>query len=187
MSDKTASRISRRIRELRAERGLTLQEVADSAGFSKALLSKIETGIVTPPIPTLEKISEVLDVPIAELFMLPSDEEDQVFFPRRKRQRIQGPLSSDHLSYDLLARGRRRLDMRPVLVSVDGKSYKFKLTEHGGQHFIYMLEGEMEYVVGENTYQVAPEDCLYFDARLQHGPKLKKNQKARYIVVFSDH
>ncbi len=44
----------------------------------------------------------------------------------------------------------------------------------------------MEYVVGEKTYEVAPEDCLYFEARLQHGPKLKRNQKARDIVTVSE-
>ncbi len=48
-----------------------------------------------------------------------------------------------------------------------------------------MLEGSMDYVVGDKTYEVKPGDCLYFDARIPHSPKLQENQKARYIVVFS--
>jgi len=58
--------------------------------------------------------------------------------------------------------------------------------DHAGEQFIYMLDGEMDYVVGDQVFAVQAEDCLYFDARLLHGPKLKKNQKARYLVVFSD-
>jgi mannose-6-phosphate isomerase-like protein (cupin superfamily) len=49
-----------------------------------------------------------------------------------------------------------------------------------------MLEGEMQYVVGDKTYSVGQGDSLYFDARIPHGPKIRKNQKARYVVVFSE-
>ena len=73
-----------------------------------------------------------------------------------------------------------------MIINVDGKTYKFKLMDHSGEQFIYMIEGEMDYVVGEKVYTVRPEDCLYFDARQLHGPQLKKHQKARYLVVFSE-
>jgi mannose-6-phosphate isomerase-like protein (cupin superfamily) len=87
----------------------------------------------------------------------------------------------------LLVRGRKRRDMQPIVISVDGRTYKFKLMDHSGEQFIYMLEGEMDYVVGDKVFTVHPEDSLYFDARQLHGPRLKKEQRARYLVVFSDH
>ena len=76
--------------------------------------------------------------------------------------------------------------MQPMIISVDGKNYKFKLMDHAGEQFIYVLDGEMDYVVGEKVFTLGAEDCLYFNARLMHGPKLKKSQKVRYLVVFSD-
>jgi quercetin dioxygenase-like cupin family protein len=48
-----------------------------------------------------------------------------------------------------------------------------------------VLDGEMDYIVGDETYHMVPEDALYFDAHAPHGPKLTKDQKARYLVVFS--
>jgi transcriptional regulator with XRE-family HTH domain len=185
MSDVTLERLARRIRQLRQERGQTIQQVADQAGFSKGLLSKIETGLVSPPIATLAKVASALDVPIGEFFAPQDDAEEIVFFPRDKRQNVRGRRSSHAYKYEVLAPGRKRRDMQPMVISVDGRTYKFKLMDHAGEQFLYLLEGEMDYVVGTQTFTVHPQDCLYFDARLLHGPKLKRNQRATYLVVFS--
>jgi transcriptional regulator with XRE-family HTH domain len=165
---------------------MTLQEVAESAGFSKGLLSKIETGVVSPPIATLAKLAEALDLPIGELFDGQETDDAVAFFPKESREEFRGRMSSFNYKYELLVRGRRRRDMQPMVVTVDGRTYKFKLMDHSGEQFIYMLEGEMDYIVGDRVFTIHPEDCLYFDARQLHGPKLKKDQKARYLVVFSD-
>jgi len=165
---------------------MTLQEVAGAAGFSKGLLSKIETGVVSPPIATLAKLAEALDVPIGELFDGQGADDTAAFFPKESREEFRGRMSPFNYKYELLVRGRKRRDMQPMVVSIDGGTYKFKLMDHSGEQFVYMLEGEMDYIVGEKVFTVHPEDCLYFDARQLHGPKLKKNQKARYLVVFSD-
>lgn len=185
MNDVTVQRLAHRIRELRSERGLTLQQVAESAGFSKGLLSKIETGVVSPPIATLAKLAEALDIPIGEFFDSDEENDSVCFFPKDKRQDYRGRLSAFNYKYELLIRGRKKRDMQPMIISVDAKTYKFNLMDHSGEQFIYMLEGEMDYVVGDKVYTVGPADCLYFDARQLHGPKLKKHQKARYLVVFS--
>jgi len=186
LGDLTVQRLARRIRELRQGRGMTLQEVAGAAGFSKGLLSKIETGVVSPPIATLAKLAEALGVPIGELFDGQGPDDEVAFFPKESRENVRGRLSSFNYKYELLVRGRKSRDMQPMMITVDGRNYKFKLMDHSGEQFVYMLEGEMDYVVGDKVFTVRPEDCLYFDARQLHGPKLKKNQKARYLVIFSD-
>lgn len=185
--DLTVQRLARSIRELRTQRGLTLQAVADGAGFSKGLLSKIETGIVSPPIATLAKLAEVFEVPIGEFFEGPPEADDaQVFFPKTARRQVRGRLSSHNYLYELLVRGRKRRDMQPMIITVDARTYKSKLLDHSGEQFIYLLEGEMDYVVGDKVFTVTPGDCLYFDARQRHGAKLRKHQKAVYLVVFSE-
>jgi len=186
LNDITVQRLARRIRELRAQHGMTLQDVATSAGFSKGLLSKIENGVVSPPVATLAKLADALDVPIGEFFDAAEEDAAVFFFPRAQRQEVRGRLSSYNYKYELILRGRKHRDMQPMIITVDGRNYKFKLMDHAGEQFIYMLDGEMDYVVGDQVFAVQAEDCLYFDARLLHGPKLKKNQKARYLVVFSD-
>ncbi|MBV9676389.1 MAG: helix-turn-helix transcriptional regulator [Acidobacteriaceae bacterium] len=186
LSEATVQLLANRLRELRQQRSMTLQDVAEKAGFSKGLLSKIETGVVSPPIATLAKLADALHVPIGELFDGPEQDDAVVFFPKESRQDFQGRLSSFNYKYELLLRGRKRRDMQPMVVSVDGRTSKSKLLDHSGEQFIYMLEGEMDYIVGDKLFTVRPDDCLYFDARQLHGPKLKKTQRARYLVVFSN-
>jgi len=177
--------IARRVRHLRAARGMTLKELSDLTGLSKGLLSKIENCNVSPPIGTLSKLAKALQVPIGDFFDTDNLDPGQVYFPKAKRQMVRGRRSSLNYEYELLVSGRRRRDMQPLIVTVDGKNYKFGLQEHPGDQLILMLEGIMDYVVGNKIYTVNPEDCLYFDARIPHGPKLQKNQKARYLVVHT--
>lgn len=164
---------------------MTLQQVSELTGLSKPLLSKIENCLVSPPIATLVKLAEALNVSIGEFFISSEPEDDVVFFPRSKHTKGRGRRSSLNYTYELLAPGRKHRDMQPMLVSIDGQTYKFALLEHPGEQFVYLLEGEMDYIAGDKTYHVRPGDSLYFDARMLHGPKLDKTQKARYIVLFS--
>lgn len=177
--------IARRIRQLRSARAMTLQQVSDLTGLSKGLLSKIENCIVSPPIGTLVKLATALDIPIGEFFETEEIDPGAVFFPKSKRKRVQGRRSEHNYDYDLLVPGRKRRDMQPMMISVDGRDSKFVLHEHPGEQFIFMLEGSMEYIVAGRSCKVQPGDCLYFDARIPHGPKLRKNEKAHYLVVFS--
>lgn len=183
--DATGVRLAQRIRELRSERGLTLQEVSDVAGFSKGLLSKIENCVVSPPVSTLAKLADALDVPIGEFFQVADDEEATIFFPADGRKRATGRRSSVNYVYEMLTPSRHRRQMQPMMVTVDGKTYHFALQDHPGEQFVLLLEGEMDYIVGDKQFSMQPGDCLYFEARLSHGPKLTKVQRARYLVVFS--
>ena len=144
MSDLTVQRLAFRIRELRQRRGLTLQEVAGTAGFSKGLLSKIETGVVSPPIATLAKLAEALNVPIGELFDGQAPDDEIVFFPKESREDVRGRLSSFNYKYDLLVRGRKSRDMQPMMISVDGRTYKFKLMDHSGDCLLYTSDAADE-------------------------------------------
>lgn len=155
-------------------------------GLSKGLLSKIENGVVSPPIATLAKLAEAFEVPIGEFFESQNATDGTVFFPVSKRKAVKGRLSQHAYNYELIVTGRKRRDMQPMIITVDGKNYKFKLMDHAGEQFIYLLDGEMNYVVGDNEYTMRPGDALYFDARIMHGPKLRRGQKAQYLVVFSD-
>jgi quercetin dioxygenase-like cupin family protein len=76
--------------------------------------------------------------------------------------------------------------MQPVMISVNGRTTKFELREHPGEQFIFMLEGEINYICGKRTFTLSAGDCLYFNARMSHGPKPERNQKARYLAVFTN-
>jgi transcriptional regulator with XRE-family HTH domain len=57
-----------RLRQLRRQNNITQERLAESIGVSVDLISNIERGINAPSFETLEKLAEILDVPVKELF-----------------------------------------------------------------------------------------------------------------------
>lgn len=71
--------IGQRIKQLRAERGISLSELAHRAGVAKSYLSAIERLIqINPSIQVIEKIAAVLEVPVQTLLLSSQSKEDQV-------------------------------------------------------------------------------------------------------------
>jgi len=69
MTKDIRKRISNRIRELRAKRGLTQQELAEAAGLDYKTIQRLEgkTPRFHPNIDTLEKIARAIGISVSEL------------------------------------------------------------------------------------------------------------------------
>jgi len=61
-------RIARRIRAARLEQARSIEDVETTAGFQKGLLLRFEEGKQVPSLKTLERLAEVLGVPVREFF-----------------------------------------------------------------------------------------------------------------------
>jgi transcriptional regulator with XRE-family HTH domain len=61
----------RRLSQLRNEKNMTQERLAEAAGVSVDLINKIERGINAPSFTTIEKLAKSLNVPVKELFNFP--------------------------------------------------------------------------------------------------------------------
>lgn len=59
-----------KIKELRMERGLTQEELADRAELSKGFISQVENNLTSPPIATLTDILQCLGTDLKDFFMI---------------------------------------------------------------------------------------------------------------------
>ena len=59
--------MAKRLRELRAKRGLTQRTLADRSGVSREYIARIELGHHDPTVSTLEKLAKALGVKIGRL------------------------------------------------------------------------------------------------------------------------
>ncbi|MGE8426123.1 MAG: helix-turn-helix domain-containing protein, partial [Sphingobacterium siyangense] len=66
MEDNTIFKISNKIKEIRKEKGITIQEVADRAGVSKGLISQIENNRTIPSLLVLINIINALNIDLNE-------------------------------------------------------------------------------------------------------------------------
>lgn len=70
-----ANPIAAHLRERRFELGLTQQDVADAAATSHSAISRLESGIHTPSLATLQRIATVLDEELLVCFQRTIDGE----------------------------------------------------------------------------------------------------------------
>lgn len=164
--------IGQQLRAFRQQLNLTVSEVARQAGLSAALVSKIERGITSPSLSTLTILSWVLNVPITALFRKYDVQRNASFVPAGGGLRVERRGTRYGHEYQLLGHVvRGPLQVEPYLISVTDPGEVFPVFQHPGLEFIFMLEGEMVYRHGGDTWRLKPGDALLFDSDVAHGPE----------------
>jgi len=180
--------IGEKIRSLRKEERLTLQDLSELSGLSKPLLSQIENAQVIPPIATLLKIATGLKVGIHYFFEEKEDRQKFVLLRSEhapsSRRRSGNDAPSSYL-YRSLAPGMRKKSMEPFLVEFEPGSWDDSLLyRHDGEEFIYLLHGELEFHYGPETMILNPGDSIYYDSSETHGYVARGNGKAQAVAVL---
>jgi transcriptional regulator with XRE-family HTH domain len=183
-----ALRLGSKIRALRRQRGLTLQDVSNRTGLSKPLLSQIENDLASPPIATLLKISKALGVSIGYFFQEVPASERIVVVRRQQRSggvmvRIQEEAGKVAYRYEALAYPRSDKQMEPFLVEIEPRAEEDLLYYHKGEEFLYVLSGKVEFRAAEEVHTLGPGDSLYFDSDIPHAIRAVGKGKAKALVV----
>jgi transcriptional regulator with XRE-family HTH domain len=174
--------IGKRIKSVRRMKGLTLQDVADETGLTKGYLSKIETSGKAAPVPTLARIAKVLGVPLAELFGGVEKAERISLVRADKRQQLaQGAREFGYL-YELLCVGIDNKYMEPYLLTIPANTTCVP-TEHNGEEFLFVLDGQMRFHLGDDEYLLEQGDSLYFDASISHFGEAASDADVKCVMV----
>ncbi len=181
--------IGKRIRTLRVDRHLTLDQLADEVRLTKGQLSKIENGKVSCPVSTLTRIASALGVQVAHLFDFTDTEARAVLVKSDDRREIVGRGSKLGHSYEALAFGLTfDKDFEPYLMTIEEKVIDpaKNLFKHPGHEFLFMLEGRMVYRHRDQTYDLAPGDSLFFDGNFEHGPVTVADTPVKFLSIISN-
>lgn len=163
--------IARNVRESRIRHGLSVADMADRVGISKAMMSKIENAQTSCSLSTLNRLAKGLDLPVTSLLRGADIERPAAFVKAGSGARIMRSGSKSGHEYELLGplRGEhRRLECLHVTLTEDSSTYP--LFQHPGTEFIFMLEGVMDYSHSRTVYRLAAADSLQMDGEGAHGP-----------------
>jgi len=180
--------IGRRVREVRKSKGLTIKETALGVGVSVGLISQIENEQVTPAISTLMKIASFLGVDITYFFQ--AEERTEAFTVVRGKERftssrrgLEGNLDLGY-TYEALAFKQAKKRMEPFIVTFDLKEKgNMAFFSHEGEEFIYIMEGKVEFRIGDKTTVLEENDSLYFDSGKLHGYRAVGRHPCKALVV----
>lgn len=177
--------VGAQVKALRQSLSITASEVAQGAGLSVAMLSKIENGQTAPSFGTLQSLATALNVPITALFIKFDQKRDATYVRSGRGLVIDRRGTRAGHRYELLGHSvRAPVKIEPFMITLDDKSDAYPVFQHAGYEFIYMLAGEVTYRHADRSYRLQPGDSLFFDAEAPHGPEELRRLPARYLSVI---
>lgn len=171
-------RVRRRLRELRTQQGLTLEDVATRARIDVSTLSRLESGKRRLALDHLPRLAEALSVSTDELLRTPEQPDPRVRGASHTHHGItywpltrHGPAGGLHSFKIRVSTRRRQPDELPV---------------HEGREWMYLLSGRLRLVLGDKDFLIDPGEAVEFSTWTPHwfgavdGP-------AEAIVIFGAH
>lgn len=178
--------LGREIRQLRKKYGMTVIALANQAGLSSGMLSKIENGLTSPSLSTIQALASALNVSVTALFRRHEQRRDATMVKAGEGLIIHRRGSLAGHEYRLLGHSvGKNVTMEPYLITLTDKSEVFPSFQHSGTEFIYVLEGRIDYHHSGVTYELGPGDSLFFDGEAPHGPEKLIQTPIRFICCIA--
>jgi transcriptional regulator with XRE-family HTH domain len=168
-----------RLRDLRAQRGWTLQELAARSGLSKAFLSRLESGDRQASIAAALTLSRVFSVSLGSFFE--SRIEETACIIVRAADAIEKNING--LKYVPLSNAGPLFNVQPLRVRISPSRHGNEHYHHDGEEWIYVLSGQLTLSVAGKTYDLEPGDAAHFESRLPHRLIARGNREVEVLVV----
>ena len=188
MGDVDLIPVGERIKRVREEGGLSLQELADRTGYSSALLNQVENHLVSPPLGALHKIAHALGVRIGDLWGEP-DGEPFTIVRKGDRRQVSRFASKEGVAYgytyESLGFGKKGRHMEPFLITLEPPTVKeLKPSVHEGEEFLFVLSGKMEVLLAGHQDVLEPGDSILYDASVPHRVSSSGGEPAQVLAVI---
>src|SRR4051794_39643573 len=155
------ARVRRRLRELRSEQGLTLQQVAERASIDVSTLSRLESGKRRLALDHVPALASALGVSTDALLGPPPAQDPRVRGrPRRFEHMTMWPLSRRPAAGGLQA--------YKIEVSAKRREPPAERAVHEGQDWIYVVSGRLRLVLGDDDFVIEPGEAVEFTTWTPH-------------------
>jgi transcriptional regulator with XRE-family HTH domain len=178
--EQAVSELGGKVANARAERGWSLQQLADRAGLSPAAIHKVEKSGMTPTIASLMKIAAALGKSVS--FFIDESEplRPVTHIKAGERQRLY--TSKAGLTLENVSGRYGPFFVAGAEATVDpGADSGPAPMVHPGEELVVLLEGTLRFVVGGDTYDLVEGDSLHFRTTLPHSWGNPSESPARAI------
>ncbi|WVT73416.1 helix-turn-helix domain-containing protein [Sinorhizobium chiapasense] len=176
--------IGERIRTLRMEQNLTLDELASSSGVSRAMISRIERGEASPTAQLLAKLCSALSTTLSALFAFETKEASPL--AKRADQRLWRDPESGYLRRSVSPDG---LGSPVDIVEVEfppGARVVFERqpSDRGITQHLWLFSGRLELTTESGSHSLEPGDCLFMALGAGHIFHNPHDEPAHYAVIL---
>ncbi len=149
-----------RVRALRQQRGVTLQQLSTTTGISVSTLSRLESGRRRPTLELLLPLARAHRVALDELVGAPPTGDPRVH-PR--------PLTRDGMTIVPLSRRPGGLQAYKQIFPPRWPGHEPEPAVHEGHEWLYVLTGRLRLVLGEHDLVLGEGEAAEFDTRIPHA------------------
>jgi len=177
--------IGQKIKMLRSERGITLQEVSEATGLSVSFLSLFENGKSGISLANLQKILKLLNSAIHDLVDVSEDE--RLVRYEEARALVSEAGGTKVLSLVKNARSKK-IWAGLFIMDPDSSTGEF---EHVGEEFAHIIQGKAEVTLTdpetgkEEKYILTEGDTLYYPSNLRHRYTNLSRQRTIFIAAVT--
>jgi transcriptional regulator with XRE-family HTH domain len=183
----STARIGAQVRALRMAADVSGGALAQASGISASMLSRIERGLVSPSVETLERLASGLGVPTSRFFGDQARRTDFCHVRAGQGVVVDRIGAVSDYRYELLGHLLSgNLFVEPYLVTLLPGADPYVTFQHPGLKFLYFLSGEVSYRYGARSVAVGAGDSLLFEATALHGIEAIQSGPVSYLsVVFT--
>jgi transcriptional regulator with XRE-family HTH domain len=180
-------RIAHRVRELRAEQGLTLEQLAARSGVSRSMISVVERGESSPTAALLDKLAAGLGVTLNALFEAPRSTEPPSPVARHADQAEWQDPDSGYVRRALTPPGvATPLQLVEVHFPAGAHvNYEAGVNRSGIHQQVWVMSGSITVTVGGQRHKLAAGDCLVHTIDQPISFRNPTRQPAHYLVALA--
>lgn len=169
--------IGSKIKALRTQKGLTLEELASRSELTKGFLSQLERNLTSPSIDSLDDILEALGTNLAEFFKENKDEqylfrENDFFVDER-----------ENCTVHWIVPNTQKNQMEPILLELPSGGESFEVAPHSGEEFGYVIDGSVILECDGKRSILRKGETFYLHGRTFHSLKNEKKMTAHILWV----
>jgi len=173
--DEALTAVGRRLRALRRERELTLVDMSAVAGISVSTLSRLESGARRPTLELLLPLARAYRVTLDELVDAPPTGDPRIHLRPIRRNGM-----------TMLALTRRAGGIQAYKIVIPGVSRRKRPDPqtHEGYEWLYVLNGRLRLVLGDQDLVLAPGEAAEFDTRVPHWFGAPGPEPVEFLSLF---
>ena len=170
--------IGKKLKQLRIQRNLTQEEMADRCELTKGFISQVERNQASPSIATLTDMLEALGITLEEFFSGPSQEQF-IFTENDMFEKVDEELGVRVVWLVPVAQKNR---MEPILITLSPGGRTEEIEPHEGEEFGYVLQGTIKVILGDHAERAHKDESFYFRPTAPH--KLANAGKSTCRVLW---
>lgn len=174
-TDQTLDAVGPRLRALRHQRDITLAELSSATGISVSTLSRLESGGRRPTLEQLLPLARAHGVTLDELVDAPQTGDPRVHIR---------PVSRFGMTILPLTRRAGGIQAYKIVIPARDRQVEPDPKTHEGYEWLYVLNGRLRLVLGDQDLVLAPGEAAEFDTRLPHWFGAADNRPVEFLSLF---